>query len=99
MYTCIYTLDENNYYLCQGGYVIVVICLSVCYQLCTKTSKHICMKFSGNFLASEQMIKFWWQSGSPSGTGIVSCAFITIGRYGKWLMDIHSYWFGRWRHW
>ena len=32
-------------YLHQGGYVIVV--LSVCWQLCTETSKRICMKFSG----------------------------------------------------
>ena len=38
-------------YLRQGGYVIVVVCLSVCLsvckQLCLKTSERICMKFSG----------------------------------------------------
>jgi len=32
-------------YLHQGGYVIIVVCLSV--SNCTKTSKRICMKFSG----------------------------------------------------
>jgi len=25
--------------------------------------------------------------------------FVTIRRCGKWLTDIHSYWFARWRHW
>jgi len=38
-------------YLCQGGYIIVIVCLSVCMfvcqQLCAKTSERICMKFSG----------------------------------------------------
>ena len=42
-------------YLRQGGYVFVVVCLSVCQsvclfvcqQLCSKTSELNCMKFSG----------------------------------------------------
>jgi len=34
-------------YLHQGGYVFITICLSVCQQLSAKTSKPICMKFSG----------------------------------------------------
>jgi len=53
-------------YLCQGGCVFVIVCLSVCYQLCTEnfqTDLHISF-VEGWQLASEQMIKFWWRSGS-----------------------------------
>ena len=39
----------NLYYLRQGDYVFVVVCLSVCLSVsnCAKTSERICMKFSG----------------------------------------------------
>ena len=45
------------------------VCLSVCLSACPlatlpKTSKRICMKWQW---ATEQMITFWWRSGSPSG--------------------------------
>jgi len=39
--------SPNYNYLRQEGYVIVIVCLSVCWQLCAKTSERICMKFSG----------------------------------------------------
>jgi len=53
-----------NIYFRQGGYVIVVVCLSVC--LATETSERICMKFSGKVGNGpmNKMIKFWWRSGS-----------------------------------
>ena len=35
------------FYLRQGGYVIIIVSLCVCEQLCAKTSQWICMKFSG----------------------------------------------------
>jgi len=38
-----------TYYLCQAGYVFVIVCLFVCLlatQLCAKTSRWIYMKFS-----------------------------------------------------
>jgi len=35
--------------------------------------------------ANEQVIKFQWQSGSPSGFS----RFVTIGRYAQWLTDIN----------
>ena len=46
---CISALFPPNYfyYLRQGGYVFIVVCLSVCSQLCAKTSEQNCMKFSG----------------------------------------------------
>jgi len=36
-----------HFYLRHGGYVIVVVCLSVCYKLCAKNFKRICTKFHG----------------------------------------------------
>jgi len=55
------------YYLRQGGYVFVVVCLFVS-NFAKKTSQRICMQIfrEGWQWASEQMIKFWWRSGSPS---------------------------------
>jgi len=56
------------YYLRQGGYVIVVVyvCLFVC--LLTTSCKNFQMDlheiFRGWKWAIEQVIKFWWQSGS-----------------------------------
>jgi len=38
---------SDIHYLRHGGYVFVVVCLFACQQLCAKTSKRICMKFSG----------------------------------------------------
>jgi len=36
-------------------------------------------------LANEQMIKFWWRSGSPSVyRDLLFSRFVTIGRYRKW---------------
>ena len=63
---------DSHFYLRQGGYVFVVVCLcvcvSVCWQLYTKASKWICMKFSGKVGSGPvNVIKFWWQSRSPSG--------------------------------
>jgi len=63
-------------------------CLFVCQQLCTKTSEGICMKFSRKVSNGPmtQTIKFWWQFSSPSA---LFSGFVTIGRYGKCLMDIN----------
>ena len=65
--------DVVSCYLCQGGYVFVVVCLSVClsacWQFCAKTLEQICMKFSekvGDGSLNKQMVRFWWQSGSLS---------------------------------
>jgi len=44
-----------DYYLRQGGYVFVVVCLLT--TLRKKTSERICMKFSGK-VASEELITF-----------------------------------------
>jgi len=60
------TIQTN--YLHQGGYVFVVVCLSI-----TNNAQKLPSGFAGNFqvrlatLANEQMIKFQWRSGSPSG--------------------------------
>jgi len=63
----------NSYYLCQGGYIFSTVCLFVCEQLCTKTSKLICMKFSGK--ASNGPMNKWLNLiGDPDhnlDTGIV----------------------------
>jgi len=59
------------YYLCEGGYVgpIVVVCLFVCLSVSNFAQKlywtdlhEICRE--GWQWANEQMIKFWWRSGS-----------------------------------
>jgi len=55
------------------------------------------MKFAGN----EPMNKRLTFGGYPDRrlyTGIVFRPR-PIGRYEKWLTDIHSYWFARRRHW
>ena len=58
------------HYLRQGGYVIVVVCLSVRLLAALRknfqTSLHQTFR-EGWQWANEQMIKFWWRSGSPSG--------------------------------
>jgi len=62
------------YYLRQGGYVIVVVCLSVCmfvYLLATlrknfPTDLHEIFTEGWQWV-NEQMIKFWLRSGSESG--------------------------------
>jgi len=42
------TQGGHNYYLRQGEYVIVVVCLSACLlTTLRKTCERICMKFSG----------------------------------------------------
>jgi len=58
-------------YLCHGGYVIVVVCLSVCMSVCLfatyrKNSRTDLLEIfrEGWQGANEQMIKFWWRSGS-----------------------------------
>jgi len=57
-------------YFYQGGYVIVVVCLLA--TLCKNFGSDLHEIFrEGWQWASEQMITFWWRSGSLSGTGIV----------------------------
>jgi len=61
------------YYLRRGGYVFVVVCLSVSNfaQKNFQTDWHGIFR-EGWQWASEQMVKFWWRSGSPpADTGIV----------------------------
>jgi len=62
------------YYLCQVGYVFVVVCLSVCWSVCLLAT--LCKSFQTDLRESfregwqwaiEQVIKFWWWSGSLSG--------------------------------
>jgi len=58
-------------YLRQGGYVFVVVCLIVCL-LATLRKKKRQNGFAWNFqgrltMVNEQLVKFWWRSGSPSG--------------------------------
>jgi len=58
------------------------------------------MKFLGK-VGNEPMNKSLNFGGDPVTVliqGLFS-EFFTIGRYGKWLTDIHSHWCARWRHW
>jgi len=54
------------YYLCQGGYVIVIVCLLATLQRNFQTDLHEIFG-EGWQWCNEQMIKFWWRSGSLSG--------------------------------
>jgi len=68
------------YYLREGRYVFIVVCLSV-----SNFAQKLPNTFAWNFQegwqwANEQMVKFWWRIGSPSG-------FVTVGRYGKWYQS------------
>ena len=58
------------YYLRQGGYVIIVVCLSVCLLATLRknfgTDLHIIFR-EGWQWAIEKLVKFRWRSGSPSG--------------------------------
>jgi len=66
-----YLFVNNSYYLRQGRYVIVVVCFSVCLSVCLlatlrkncRTDLHDIFR-EGWQWAIEQMIKFWWRSGS-----------------------------------
>jgi len=87
-----------RHYLHQGGYDVVV-CLFV-----SNFAQKLPIGFAWNFLGRLAMGQWTndyilvaiqitvWIQGLHTG-------FVTIGRYGKWLTDIHSYWFARWRHW
>ena len=50
-------------YLRQEGYVIVVVCLLATLRKNVPTDLHEIFRV-GWLWASEQMIKFWWRSGS-----------------------------------
>jgi len=54
----------------KEDYVIVVVRLSVCLSVCLRknfrTDLHDIFR-EGWQWANEQLIKFWWRSGSPSG--------------------------------
>ena len=88
----------------QGGYVIVVVCRSVCLSVSNFAQK-LPNGFARNFQKTLAMghwtdykILVAMNPDHRLNTGIVFFEFVTIGRYGKWLTDIHSYWFARWRH-
>jgi len=51
------------YYLCQGGYVLVIVCLSATLPNNFQTDLHEIFR-EGWQWANEQMIKFSWRSGS-----------------------------------
>jgi len=55
-------------YLRQGGYVIVVVCLSgICLVATLRKNFQIDVHeifTEGRQWANEQMVKFWWRSGS-----------------------------------
>ena len=55
-----------TYCLLQGGYVIVVVCLLATLCKNFQTDLHEIF-MEGWQWANEQMIKFWWRSGSLSG--------------------------------
>jgi len=84
------------YYFCQGGYVSV-ICLFFC---CAKTSKRICMKFSGK-VGNWPLSKWLNFGGNPDhrlDTGIVFriCHYWEIQKVVLLLHPvIDSYWFAR----
>ena len=67
------------YYLRQGGYVFVAVCVPVCLSVSLSASKsyeRISMKFSavmGRGLETSQSIRFWWRSR------------ITIRTHGSWI--------------
>jgi len=63
---------NRYYYLRRGGYIFVVVCLSVvCLSVCLLATlrKIFRTDLHENFREGWQMIKFWWRSGSPSGCG------------------------------
>jgi len=62
-------------YLRQGGYVIVVVCLFVCLSVCVSVCQLATLRKDfrmdlheifreGWQWANEQIVKFWWRSGS-----------------------------------
>ena len=60
------------YYLRQGGYVFVAVYLFVCCLFVSNFAQKLPNGFAWNFQGrlewtNEQMIKFWWRSGSRSG--------------------------------
>jgi len=57
-------VDTSNCYLCQGGYVIAIVCLSVCLSV-SNFVQRLLNGFAWNFqrrLAMGQMVKFCWWS-------------------------------------
>jgi len=53
--------SNSPYYLRQGGYVFVVVCLLATLRRNFRTDLHEIFR-EGWQWANEQMIKFWWQS-------------------------------------
>ena len=61
-----------------------LVCLFVS-NFAQKLQTDLCEIFrEGWQCISEQMVKLWWRSGSPSGYTGLFTGFVTIGRYGKW---------------
>jgi len=57
---------QSCHYPCQGGYVFVVVCLLAALRKNFQLDLHEIFREYWQW-ASEQMIKFWCQSGSLSG--------------------------------
>ena len=59
----------------EGGYVFGAVCLSVCLSVCpsdySQTCERILTKFfwRGRAWLKDQVIQFWWRSGSCFGSG------------------------------
>ena len=56
-----FTASSN--YLRQGGYVFIIVCLLATLSKNFQTDLHEIFR-EGRQWADEQMIKFWWRSGS-----------------------------------
>jgi len=91
---------ENLCYLHQGGYVIVVVCLSVC----TETHERICMKFSGK--VSNRPTNKWLHFGgdrcqaSRSRRWLVQgCACLTQAGWAWWRVLVRAVPGAFWYHW
>ena len=78
VYDCIMHCQRCDfYYLRQGGYVIVVVGLSVCLLATLRknfqTDLHEIFR-EGWQWANEQTVKFWWRSGSGKAALAKVCA-------------------------
>ena len=77
----LFCLVWTGCYLCQGGYVFVVVCLLATVR---KSFRYEIFR-EGWQWASEQMVKFWWRSGSWIRIRVwihiatlVSCALVEV---------------------
>jgi len=90
----IYFVHADIHYLCRRRRLCfwcgLFVCLSVCPSVYSQTCEWILTKFFGGVGTKDQVIQFWWRSGSRFGYGSPASE-IRILRIGGGLCSLSAF--------